>query len=194
MLPFDAHHRWPEGFDYRGDFITAQEQRALADTIAKRVAFRTFEMRGVTAKRRVAFFGEAYDKAEPAVAIPEFLLPLRARLAEWAGVSAGEFAMGLINEYTPNAAIGWHRDAPQYGIIAGVSLLSSCRMKLRPYLAPKDLASRMPGGSGRRNATHEIDLMPRSAYLIAGPARSAYEHSIPPATALRYSITFRTLR
>ena len=92
MLPFDANHRWPEGFDYRGDFITAQEQRALADTIAKRVAFRTFEMRGVTAKRRVAFFGEAYDKAEPAVAIPEFLLPLRARLAEWAGVTAGEFA------------------------------------------------------------------------------------------------------
>jgi alkylated DNA repair dioxygenase AlkB len=34
----------------------------------------------------------------------------------------------------------------------------------------------------------------RSAYLMAGQSRSAYEHHIPSVGALRYSITFRTLR
>jgi alkylated DNA repair protein (DNA oxidative demethylase) len=43
-------------------------------------------------------------------------------------------------------------------------------------------------------ATHEIELVPRSAYIIAAEARSKYEHSIPAVGALRYSITFRTLR
>jgi alkylated DNA repair dioxygenase AlkB len=99
--------------------------------------------------------------------------------------------MALINEYPPGAPIGWHRDAPQYGIIAGLSLLSSCRMRLRPYISPSDLPSR----TGRpRRATHELTLVPRSAYLLAGEARSDYEHSIPPVKDRRYSITFRTLR
>jgi alkylated DNA repair dioxygenase AlkB len=35
---------------------------------------------------------------------------------------------------------------------------------------------------------------PRSAYLLTGPARDEWEHSIPPMEELRYSITFRTLR
>ena len=193
MLPFDAPHRWPEGFDYRAEFITAAEEATLASLIADRVEFRTFAMRGVTAKRRVAFFGETYDEGATAAEMPGFLLPLRSRVAKWAGVDAALFAMALINEYTPGAAIGWHRDAPQYGIIGGVSLLSSCRMKLRPYVSPKDLAVL---GSGRppRKTTHEIELAPRSGYLITGLVRSGYEHSIPAASALRYSITFRTRR
>ena len=33
-----------------------------------------------------------------------------------------------------------------------------------------------------------------SAYLLSGPARSEWEHSIPPVDATRYSITFRNLR
>jgi alkylated DNA repair dioxygenase AlkB len=35
---------------------------------------------------------------------------------------------------------------------------------------------------------------PRSAYLLSGPARSKWEHSIPQIDALRYSITFRNMR
>ena len=35
---------------------------------------------------------------------------------------------------------------------------------------------------------------PRSAYLLSGPARSEWEHSIPQMDALRYSITFRNMR
>ena len=122
--------------------------------------------------------------------IPDFLFPVRDRLAAWAGVDPNGFAMALINEYRPGTPIGWHRDAPQYDIIAGVSLLSSCRMRLRPYVPPSHAA----GQGKRRVTTHEIELLPRSAYVIRGEARSAYEHSIPAVTSLRYSITLRTLR
>jgi hypothetical protein len=181
-------HDLPPGFHYRGDFITDVDERALLDAIAD-VAFSDFEMRGVVARRRVAFFGQSYDRA-PAGPLPGFLLPLRAALAEWAGVDADTFAMALINEYRPGSPIGWHRDAPQYDIVAGVSLLSACRMKFRPYRSPESTAA----DSCRRSATHEIVLSPRSAYLMTRESRHAFEHHIPPVTALRYSVTFRTLR
>ena len=180
----------PDGFHLRLDFVTADEERALVDEVG-RVEFSTFEMRGVVARRRVAFFGRSYDAgATTSPPIPAFLNPLRQRLAEWAGIDAGAFVMALINEYTPGAPIGWHRDAPQYGIVAGLSLRSPCRMRLRPYVAPKAHAS----SGERRTATHEVVLEPRSAYLMTGEARNAYEHSIPAVAALRYSITFRTSR
>src|SRR5262245_26641871 len=98
--------------------------------------------------------------------------------------------MALINEYRPGAPIGWHRDAPQYDIVAGVSLLSPCRMKFRPYRSPAATTPQPP----RRSATHEIMLERRSAYLMTEESRRAYEHHIPPVTHLRYSVTFRTLR
>ena len=180
----------PSGFHYRPNFITADEETHLTSEIA-RVEFSTFEMRGVVARRRVAFFGESYDAGNASTPpIPAFLLPLGARLATWAEVDRREFAMALINEYPPGAPIGWHRDAPQYDIVAGVSLLSSCRMKFRPYVSPG-----ARGGAGpRRTTTHEIQLERRSAYLMTGVSRSAFEHHIPEVSTLRYSITFRTLR
>ena len=180
----------PEGFSYRDDFLTVEEEASLAGEIS-RIEFSTFEMRGVAARRRVAFFGRTYDAgAAPARPLPAFLMPLREKAAAWAGVEPGAFAMALVNEYPPGAPIGWHRDAPQYGIVAGVSLLSACRMKLRPYVRPGSRSA----GAGRRTATHEIALQRRSGYVMAGEARNAYEHHIPAVTALRYSITFRTLR
>lgn len=180
----------PPGFLYRDEFISVDEERRLAAEISA-IEFATFEMRGVVARRRVKFYGQSYDAAAgPEEPIPQFLSPLRDRLAGWAGVAPAAFAMALINEYKESAPIGWHRDAPQYDVIAGVSLLSSSPMKLRPYVAPKDVASL----SGPRRTTHEIELRPRSAYLITGEARQDYEHSIPPVASLRYSITFRTLR
>ena len=178
----------PDGFHYRAEFLTREEEHALATAIAA-VAFDTFEMRGVVARRRVKFYGASYD-GRPSLPLPDFLFALREKVAVWAALPPEAFAMALINEYTPGATIGWHRDAPQYDSIAGVSLLSPCRMKLRPYVSPKDLVSSRPP----RKTTHEIDLEPRSSYLITGRARSHYEHSIPASDSLRYSITFRTLK
>jgi alkylated DNA repair dioxygenase AlkB len=180
----------PSGFRYQDDFISADEEAALAEEIA-RVEFSTFEMRGVAARRRVAFFGRSYDSGSLTVPpLPAFLLPLRDKIGAWSGIEAAAFAMALVNEYPPGAPIGWHRDAPQYEMVAGVSLLSSCRMKLRPYLSPTAAAS----AHGPRRATHDILLERRSVYLMKDEARSAYEHHIPAVAALRYSITFRTLR
>jgi alkylated DNA repair dioxygenase AlkB len=64
-------------------------------------------------------------------------------------------------------------------------------MKFRPYIRPDTQAS---GAGEKRIATHEIALEPRSAYLMTGQSRNAYEHHIPAVTTLRYSITFRSVR
>jgi hypothetical protein len=176
----------PLGFHYRENFITRIEEERLLTGIAL-VAFSKFEMRGVVARRRVAFFGHTYEQATVGP-LPPFLLPLRAAIARWAGLDADAFAMALINEYRPGAPIGWHRDAPQYDIVAGISLLSPCRMKFRPYRSPGEAIA------ARRVATHEIILERRSAYLMTQAARTAYEHHIPAVKAMRYSVTFRTLR
>ena len=40
----------------------------------------------------------------------------------------------------------------------------------------------------------EVTLEPRSACVLAGADRVAWEHSIPATKALHYSITFRTLK
>jgi alkylated DNA repair dioxygenase AlkB len=181
----------PSGFRYRDDFITRDEEASLAAGIA-RVAFAAFEMRGVVARRRVAFFGMSYDAGGAArLPVPEFLWPVREQIAAWAQLDPEAFAMALINEYPPGAPIGWHRDAPQYDIVAGISLLSSCRMTFRPYLSP---AGQAAVKGARRLASHAITLERRSAYLMTGAARNAYEHHIPAVATLRYSITFRTLR
>jgi alkylated DNA repair dioxygenase AlkB len=185
----------PSGFHYRGDFVSAEDEASLIEDITH-IEFADFEMRGVIAKRRVAFFGASYDLGAPSAEreaptrpIPAFLRPLIDRTAAWAGVAPDAFAMALINEYRPGAPIGWHRDAPQYDIVAGISLLSPCRMRFRPSVSPG--ATPAPA---RRTATHEILLTPCSAYLMTGESRDAYEHSIPPVAELRYSITFRTRR
>ena len=178
----------PSGFHYRENFITESDERDLIHAMTT-IAFSEFEMRGVVARRRVAFFGESYDRAE-AGPLPEFLLPLRATIAAWAGVEPDAFAMALINEYRPGTPIGWHRDAPQYEIVAGVSLVSACRMRFRPYRP----SSSTQAQSARRAATHEVILAQRSAYLMTQESRNAFEHHIPPVANLRYSVTYRTLR
>jgi hypothetical protein len=88
----------PDGFQYRSDFITSTEEAELADGIAH-LEFSNFEMRGVVARRRVAFFGKSYDRGgETAAPLPSFLVPLRDKVAEWASVDSQAFAMALINE------------------------------------------------------------------------------------------------
>jgi alkylated DNA repair dioxygenase AlkB len=183
----------PPGFRLVLDFVSINEETTLLDAIGS-IEFSRVEMRGGVAKRRVAHYGWTYGyearRSEPGVAIPEFLLPLRATAAAWAGIDAGEFGEALVTEYPAGAGIGWHRDAPMFGdVIAGISLLSGCTMKFRPYVSPKQLE---PGHSPRR-ASHAVNLPPRSAYLISGLARREFEHGIADTPSMRYSITFRTL-
>jgi DNA oxidative demethylase len=182
----------PEGFEYRPDFLTIDEEQGLLAHI-EQIEFSKVEMRGGVARRLTAHYGYTYGyerrRGEPGEPIPEFLLPARARVAEWSGVKEAEWVEALITDYPEGAPIGWHRDAPMFGDVAGISLSASCRMKFRPYVSPKDAPQ-----AGVRRTTHEIELAPRSAYLIRGVARRDFEHSIPPVQGRRYSITFRTLR
>ena len=86
-----------------------------------------------------------------------------------------------MTEYSSGAGIGWHRDAPPFGIIAGISLAGTCKMRFQK-------------GTGADRIVSELVLPPRSMYLLTGSARKEWQHSIPPTKELRYSITFRTMR
>src|SRR5262245_48759943 len=184
----------PAGFEYQRGFVTADEERGLLDAIS-RVEFANVEMRGVVARRRTAHFGWNYGyysrRSEPGVPLPKFLLPLRIRVAEWSGHTPEDYAEALVTEYPAGAPIGWHRDAPMFGDIAGVSLVGGAAMRFRPYVSAGEATARERAS---RRFTHQIVLEPRAAYLIRGVARNDFEHHIPGVEALRYSITFRTLR
>lgn len=178
----------PEGFVYRADFISSGEEQALLVAL-ERIEFGEVRMHGVIARRRVAHFGLSYEygraAVRPGAPIPDFLLPLRERVGAFAGRRPEELAEVLVTEYPIGAPIGWHRDAPPFEIVAGVSLLGECTMHFRPWSAQPDAA--------RRKRLEQV-LEPRSAYLITGASRSEWEHHIPPARERRFSITFRTLR
>lgn len=178
----------PQGFTYLADVLDPVDERALLDQFA-RLSFNDVRMHGVVAKRRTLHYGWRYGydawNIEAGPPIPEFLLPVRTTAAALAGVEPGAFEEALITEYPPGAVIGWHRDAPMFGdLVAGLSLGSTCRMRFRRAVA---------GAPGRFERL-AILLEPRSAYVMRGPARSEWQHSIPTVDALRYSITFRTLR
>jgi alkylated DNA repair dioxygenase AlkB len=87
----------------------------------------------------------------------------------------------LVTHYPPGAGIGWHRDAPAFGRVVGISLGEPCRFKLRR------------GKSGAYEVL-QVELAPRSAYLLRGTARWNWQHSIPAVKLDRYSVTFRSLR
>jgi alkylated DNA repair protein (DNA oxidative demethylase) len=173
-----------EGLQYQPEFLSAADEAALLSEICG-LEFHEMKMRGVMAKRRVIHYGVKYSfetfKASEGPPIPDFLLPVRIHAAEFAALAPEQLAEALITEYSPGAAIGWHRDASPFGDVVGISLLSGCRFRFRR-------------GKVRAWETQELPLEPRSAYVLRGPARTEWEHSIPPVKELRYSITFRTLR
>lgn len=181
---FDAETPLPEGLLYRPDFLTREEEALLLDAIAA-LDFGEVRMHGVAARRRIVQFGWRYSfdsrGLEHGHELPPFLEPLRARVAALAAVEPAELSEVLVTEYRPGSTIGWHRDAPPFAIVAGVSLASACRFRLR----------KEAGDSWERT---EIQLEPRSLYVLRGPARTLWQHSIPAVEALRYSITLRTLR
>ena len=173
----------PEGFRYDDEFVSKEEERDLLAALGS-LEFHEVRMRGVAAKRRVVQYGWKYSfesfRMTEGPPLPDFLRPLRDRAERFADIPAGELSEGLITEYMPGAAIGWHRDAPGFGVVVGISLLSACRFRFR----------RGQTGSWE---TAEIRMNPRSIYVLTGPARSEWQHGIPAVAALRYSITFRTM-
>jgi alkylated DNA repair dioxygenase AlkB len=180
---FETGSELPEGMRYAAGVLSRDEEQALLKEIPA-LPFKEFEFHGFLGKRRVVSFGWRYDfnggGLGKAGEIPEFLLPARERAARFAGLAPAALEHALIIEYKPGAAIGWHQDRPAFDDVIGVSLLSPCSFRLRRKAGAK---------WERRSFTAE----PRSAYLLRGPSRTAWEHSIPPLATLRYSITFRSL-
>jgi alkylated DNA repair dioxygenase AlkB len=179
LFPID---NLPEGLLYQSDFLSKDEEAELL-RIFRGLPFQAFDFHGYTAKRRVLEFGLEYDfttrRATPTQNFPEYLSPIRKRAAQFSGVSAADLVEGMVTEYSPGAPIGWHRDAPQFGAIIGISLASESRMRFKPYKA--------------EGKPVVLTLEPRSIYVMRGPARWKFQHSIPAVKELRYSITFRTL-
>lgn len=171
------------GFDYRPEFIAADEERELVEHFSK-AELSPFRFHGWTGKRLTSTFGWRYDFDDssfaPAEPIPDWLEPLRNKAAAFAGVPPDAFAHALLVRYDPGAGIGWHRDRPVFERVVGVSLGTPALLRFR---------RRRHGGFDRK----QVEVQPGSAYLLTGPARHDWEHSIAPGESLRFSITFRTL-
>jgi alkylated DNA repair protein (DNA oxidative demethylase) len=175
----------PEGLSYRPDLLTEAQERAVLAEL-EGLEFGEVRMHGQVARRTVRHFGFDYGyeswQLTPGDPLPASLVPIRARCAAYAEVAPDELGQTLVTRYLPGASIGWHRDAPAFGpVVVGVSLRSACTMRFQRRV-------------GDVRHVYELELAPRSVYVLAGAARSTWQHSIPPVESLRYSITFRTLR
>ena len=172
------------GFAYHPAVLAEAEERELAFRL-EALDFAAVTMRGKVARRRTKHFGWVYGyeswRITPGPPIPDFLDPVRGRAARLAGVSPEDLVEVLVNAYPPGAGIGWHRDAPQFGVVVGVSLLGECRLRFQR-------------GRGSARQTRAVTIAPRSAYVLDGEARYEWQHTVPPTKTLRYSVTFRTLQ
>jgi alkylated DNA repair dioxygenase AlkB len=174
----------PEGWLYQTQVLPREEEIELVEHI-QGLPLKEFEFHGYIGKRRTLSFGWHYDfgaeRLQPTDEIPVFLHKLRERAAAFAELNPQDLPHALVTEYSPGTTIGWHRDKGVFRDVVGVSLHSSCIFRLRRKTA---------AGWERYSLTVE----PRSAYLLRGASRTEWEHSIPAVDALRYSITFRSLR
>ena len=171
------------GLEYRRDFISAAEERALIDRLGT-LGLSSFRFHGWLGNRKTQSFGWRYDfddasftRTEP---IPNWLEPLCDRAAQFAQVAPQDIHHALVARYDPGAGIGWHKDRDVFDKVVGVSLNTRAVLRFR----------QRAGNSFRRAS---IEAEPRSAYLLSGEVRREWEHRITPGDELRFSITFRTL-
>jgi alkylated DNA repair dioxygenase AlkB len=147
----------------------------------------TFLFQGFEAKRKVASFGYDWSFEKRILSkgkdIPSVFDSLINKVAMYLNIDRNQFAELLVTEYPIGSVINWHRDAPPFDIIAGISLASDCTFKLRPHDKSKQ----------GRGSVISLPVRRRSLYLMQGPARSEWQHSITPVREIRYSITLRTL-
>ncbi len=184
LFPLDIPY--PPGFSYFPEFITAEEEKLLLEEIS-RTHLHAFIFQGFTAKRKVASFGFDYsfDKKQlvPGKSIPAGFNFLLEKVAQKLSIPANDFGELLVIEYPQDAVMNWHRDAPPFDLIAGISLLSDCVFKLRPYDKSRQ---------GRKSIL-SFPVRRRSLYVMHKEVRTEWEHSVAPAKNVRYSITLRTL-
>ena len=171
------------GLEYREDFIDEEEERDLLDRLMP-LDLAPFRFHGWLGNRKTQSFGWRYDFADSSFTrtepVPAWLLPLRDKAAAFARVAPSDFVHVLLARYDRGAGIGWHRDRDVFERVVGVSLRTSATLRFRQRTA-----------SGFKRAN--LDVSPRSAYLLSGEARHSWEHSIAPGDELRFSITLRTL-
>ncbi len=174
----------PEGLVHRPDLLTPAEEAELLGVLEE-LRFEPIVMHGQAARRTARHYGLDYDyearEPRPGEPVPAWIEPVRARAAELAVLDPAELVEVLVQRYPAGATIGWHRDAPAFGTVVGVSLGGRARLRFQR-------------GKGDDRRVWEVALEPRSGYVLAGKARTSWQHSIPPTKELRYSITFRTLR
>ena len=160
----------------------AEEERLIERLLATDLS--PFRFHGWLGNRKTKSFGWRYDFDDasfaPTEPIPESLSPLREGAAAFAGVQPADFVHVLLARYDRGAGIGWHRDRDVFEQVVGISLAAPATLRFR---------RRKPGGFDRAN----LNVAPRSAYLLSREARWDWEHSIAPGDLLRFSITFRTL-
>jgi alkylated DNA repair dioxygenase AlkB len=177
----------PPGMRYETGFLSPQEEQHWI-AFAQSLPLKEMNYKGYTAKRRVVSFGGKYDytanRLDEGPPIPRELHPLREKVAAWLGVAPEVFAHVLVAEYREGTPLGWHRDVPDFEDVVGVSLLSEAVMRFRPY----------PPDAPKKADILKLAVQPRSIYLLHGPARWEWQHSVAPTKQLRYSITFRTTR
>lgn len=183
---FPIEYVYPPGFSYYPDFLGNDEETAFIEAI-KKVDLHNLVFQGFEAKRKIASFGYDYNFDRRTIAkgqlIPVDFLPLIEKVANKLLIRPEEFAELLLTEYPVGSVINWHRDAPPFDIIAGISLNADCIFRLRPHDKAKQ----------SRASTISFPVLRRSLYVIKEEARSDWQHSIAPVKQLRYSITLRTL-
>lgn len=177
----------PPGMRYESGFLSPEEERHWI-AFAQSLPLKEMNYKGYTARRRVVSFGGKYDyvanRLDEGPPVPRELGPLREKVALWLGVAPDVFTHVLVAEYREGTPLGWHRDVPDFEDVVGVSLLSEAVMRFRPY----------PPEAPKKADILKLIVQPRSIYLLRGPARWEWQHSVAAARQLRYSITFRTPR
>ena len=196
VLPMDGQHElfagdgggWPVGWRYEADFIDPSEEAALLATLDT-LPLAGARYKDFVARREVVSYGGRPDAPdEPGRSslelAPAICRQLRSRVAAWCGLPEVAFAHLLVSRYAPGTPLGWHRDAPGFEVVVGVSLGGWARMRFRPLASARTA----------RHPALTAHLAPRSVYIMRGAARSDWQHSLAPTEGLRWSITFRTLR
>lgn len=154
---FDISPVLPAGFSYSPDFITGPEEMQLIKLI-EQCDLQNMKFHEYEAKRKVMSFGQGWSFTEQQLKqgnpIPGEFNFLVERIASHVQIPIVSIAQFLITEYPVGSVINWHRDAPPFETIIGVSLLSDCTFKLRPHDKAKQT----------RAATISLPVQRRSFY------------------------------